>query len=284
MSYDCLILLLASFACTAIAGYFTWTCYVPILRAACQVPVYNRIKRMREIGFQELLVRELLFIVELSAIVILVVLACSYFTLGLGIVIAFILFNLRNLVLDWIIDRRENLLRSQTLRFASELLSLARTGLNLSQALHEVTLTLPDPMRSILTKAVNDYSMGRPLIDSLNAVRQTTRLDSLSLLITSLVCSHTHGSSLENTLLGTQESLEHHDSISRQIRAKTSNSRMTILILALTPPGFIVMFWLMMPESIDLFFFTTAGKNMLACIALLMYGGISWSKSMLLSK
>ena len=160
-------------------------------------------------------------------------------------------------------------------------MGLTRGGLSLAQAFDTIAQETPKPLGRQVTRIANEHRRGRPLVDAIDAVREQLRIDAFSLLVTSIACALKQGASLESSLLGVQESLEHRDHAERQLYAKTSNARMTILILSGTTPAFFLMFWFMTPDTTLLIFKTEAGKKLVAVILLLMYVGIAWSRKLL---
>jgi len=277
---DSLHLLLAS-VCAAAAAFLAYWWYIPVFRTALQKPIESYLKRSGEIGFDENHFRHMSFAVEVTAIVCLIWFGYVYMGIVLASVVFGISVHLRTLVFEWIVESRERLLRSQTLAFTASLMSLIRSGLSLSQAFETAANEMPMPLGRQVQRIAMEHRRGRPLAESIDAVRTQLRLDAFSLLVTSITCALKQGASLESSLSGVQESLKHRADSERQLFAKTSNARNTILILACTTPGFFLMFWIMMPESMEIIFQTSAGKKMLAAILLLLYGGIAWSRKLL---
>lgn len=270
-----------SSVCCALSVFCFCQWYVPWIRQLFQKPIERQIHRCGQIGFDESRLRNVTFAIELLVTISLIWLGKSYAEPVLTVTLLGICLHLRGLIFDWIIETRERLLRRQTLSFTTGLMGLTRGGLSLAQAFDNIAFESDLPMRQYVGRIANEHRRGRPLAEAIDAVRTQLRLDSFSLLVTSIACSLKQGSSLESSLTGVQESLEHRDHAERQLIAKTSSSRMTILILSATTPGFFLLFWLMMPESMILMFQSSNGKILIATVLLLMYGGIAWSRKLL---
>ncbi|MDX1930542.1 MAG: type II secretion system F family protein [Pirellulaceae bacterium] len=255
--------------------------YVPWIRNLFQKPIERQLRRCSEIGFDESALRNITFAIELIVTVGLAWLGVNYLEPVLTVTVFAISLHLRGLIFDWIIETRERLLRSQTLSFTTGLMGLTRGGLSLSQAFDTIAQESSLPLGKFVKRIANENQRGRPLVEAIDAVRSQLRLDAFSLLVTSIACALKQGSSLEASLTGVQESLEHRDHAERQLFAKTSSARMTILILSATTPGFFLMFWFMMPDSMNLIFHTSGGKKLVAVILLLMYCGVAWSRKLL---
>jgi len=276
-----IVVILMAAVCYSSAVFLACQWYVPLIRNAFQKPIERQILRATEIGFVEDNLRNTTFALEVLSIIVLSWLAYVYMGFVLSLAVFAIVLHLRSLIFSWMIESRERLLRSQTLGFTTGIMGLTRGGLNLSQAFETIATETAKPLGNLVIRIANDHRRGRPLAEAIDAVRVQLRLDSFSLLVTSITCALKQGSSLEASLLGVQESLEHRDHAERLLYSKTSSARATILILSGTTPGFFLLFWFMMPNSINLIFQTEAGKKLVAAVLLLMYGGIAWSRQLL---
>lgn len=268
-------------SCAATAAFLAYWWYLPMIRSALQKPIERSLKRSGEIGFDENHFRNVSFAFEVVVIGGILWGGYAYMETVLALTVLGISFHLRTLVFEWIVETRERLLQSQTLAFTASLTRLTSTGLNLSQALETVAIEIPLPLGRQVQRIAMEHRHGLPLAESIDTVRTQLRLDSFSLLVTSITCALKQGASLEASLAGVQESLKNRADSERQLFAKTSNARSTILILACTTPGFFLMFWLMMPESMGIIFQTSTGQKMLAAILVLLYSGIAWSRKLL---
>lgn len=284
MDQQTLFTALLSSSCAATSAALSWVWYLPIIQQLSQQPIESCLKRAADIGFNEQKLRKMLFTLEVLLMATLIWFGWAYMGLFLGLTVIAVLYHVRGLLLSWIIEGRERTLRSQTLSFTTGLQGLVRGGLSLSQAVDLIARETPAPLGIQVARVATDFRRGRPLVESLNDVRSTLRLDAFSLLVTSICCALKQGSSLENSLKGVQETLEHREHAERHLSAKTSGARSTLLILALTPLGFFFMFWVMQPESMNLIFMTPQGKAILAIVVGLMYVGIAWAKKVITIK
>lgn len=274
-------LLLASIS-IVLSSWLAWFWWLPMLQRLSQWPIRSQLARMPEIGFNLERTRCYLFVAEIAVLSGLLVFNRIYLGPALSIVLCVVLYHARSLILTWMIECRERLLRQQTLSFATGLQGLMQSGETLPRAITQLACETPAPLGRQITKVANNYRLGRPLTESISEVRSMLRLDAFSLLVTSVTCAMQHGTELSQALIGVRETLEHRDQAERQLRAKTSSARRTILILSCTPLFFFVMFWVMMAESMSLIFLTSSGKVLLAVIVLLHYIGVAWARRLML--
>jgi tight adherence protein B len=203
----------------------------------------------------------------------------------LGFVLAAVLvvvyFHARSLILNHVIDKRERVLRAQTLSWTVALQGLTQSGLSLPQAVVQSGPDIPHPLGKQIHRLASNYRLGRPIQEVIGEVRDVLRLDAFSLLVTSITCAMKQGTPLREALLGVQETLEHRDRAERQLRAKTSSARSTIAILSVSPAFFLGMFSLFMPEAVAMLFSSGIGKCILAIIIATFYSGVAWARQLL---
>ncbi len=265
----------------ALGVWLSWQWWLPMLQQVSQRLINESLVRLGEIGFNEQKVRFRLFLFEAALMVVIGVGYWQYMGIVLTLVVVGIYFHVRSLVLCFFIDRRERLLRRQTLSLTVGLHGLTQSGLSLPQAIVQITSQTPAPLGWQMQKVASNYRLGRPLSESISEVRSKLRLDAFSLLVTSITCSLKQGTPLGQALMGVQEALEHRDQVERQLSAKTSSARASILILAVSPLFFLLLFAVWQPDFLELLFNRASGKLLLALFLCLLYGGIAWGRSLL---
>jgi tight adherence protein B len=254
--------------------------YTPLLRGLSQRPIEHLLKRAGCIGFDEQQLRTRLFLLEAAALGGLTWATWNHLGIVLGLTVFAVGYHLRALALEWVVHSRERLLRSQTLSITSALQGLVQGGMGLAPAVELLARQTPAPLGLEIRRIAIEFKHGRPLMDAVGDVREKLQLDAFSLLVTSIICALKQGSALNASLAGVQEALEHRDYAERQMRSKTSAARSTIIILACTPPGFFILFGLMMPGSMTQMFTSMYGHWMLAGILGLLYVGVAWARKL----
>lgn len=265
----------------SVALWLVWRWWLPMIRQTSQRLIDDSLVRMGELGFNEPKLRFGLFLFEASLFLVMGVGYWKYMGLILTIVVVGIYFHLRSLVLTYSIDRRERLLRRQTLSLTAGLHGLTQSGLSLPQAILQIASQTPAPLGKQMQRVASNYRLGRPLNESISEVRSKLRLDAFSLLVTSITCSLKQGTPLGQSLMGVQEALEHRDQVERQLYAKTASARTSILILAVSPLFFLLLFAVWQPDFIELLFNRSSGKVLLALFLSLLYGGVAWGRNLL---
>lgn len=267
--------------CFAVAVWLVWRWWLPMIQITSQRIIDDSLIRLGEIGFHESTLRFRLFLFEAILLIAIGVGYWKYMGIVLTTVVVGIYFHVRSLLLTYVIDRREQLLRRQTLSLTAGLHGLTQSGLSLPQAILQIAGQTPAPLGRQMQRVASNYRLGRPLNESITEVRSRLRLDAFSLLVTSITCSLKQGTPLGQALMGVQEALEHREQVERQLSAKTASARASILILAVSPVFFLLLFAALQPEFLELLFTRASGKIMLAIFLCLLYGGIAWGRSLL---
>lgn len=265
----------------ATSVWLAWFWWLPAIRNTSQKWIDQPLRRLGEIGFDEETVRSRLFFFETLLGIGFVYGFRVYPGPFLTLVLMAVYFHARGLILAHVIDQRERLLRAQTLSLTVALQGLTQSGVSLAQAILQAAPEIPAPLGKQMHRLASNYRLGRPLSEAIGEIRQVLRLDAFSLLVTAMTCAMKQGTPMRDALLGVQETLEHRDRVERQLQAKTSSARTTILLLSASPFFFAGVIWFFMPETIALIFGSQTGKFVLAIIVATFYSGVAWARSLL---
>ena len=277
MSTFTLLLSLLSSICVSASVYSGWYWLLPIVERIWHKQLEGGIYRLTQIGYQEPKVRFALSLIESILIAVFIYLSVHYVGWFVGGLCLLIAFHARPILLEWVIRKRECLLRHQVHAFCADLKHLAHGGLTLSQALSDAAFRTPQPLGPFVRRIVVEQRRGRPLRDAIASVRSGLQLDAFSLLVTALNISQKRGSSLMESLVGVAETLENSGQVELQLDAKTAAGRTNVIMLSLMPVGFLGMFWLMCPSQFPLLFTTTLGQVLFCSVIGLTYAGASWA-------
>lgn len=274
---------LVACVCYAVAVGLCCLWWLPLLQRFSQQWIEHHLNKLDSIALPEARIRHGLFLLELVVIPSIIFLGFKFIGIALSLTLLGIFLHMRALVLEWVIECRERLLNRQVLGFTTGVLSMARGGLGLSSSVQVLASESDMPLQRYLRQVSTDFNHGRPFSEALDAARESLRLGSFSLLVSSINCAHERGSSIEAALAGVQESLEHRDHADRQLRSKTANARMTLLILAVMPIVFLAIFSLQ-PSWLRQIFEAELGKKLLAVSLASMYIGCAWARKLLILK
>jgi tight adherence protein B len=197
-----------------------------------------------------------------------------------GVVLAGLVYVAPRYVLEYLIQRRSRLLRSQIVEAARALANAVKAGMNLHQGLETVAQEIPDPLAAEIQRIVADYSRGRPLAEALETVRRRLDLEPFTLFASAVEVALQHGGRVNETLLRISHALLENQRVERKMEADTASGRRQVQMLALCPPVLLSAIWLIEPQMVHSVFTTPQGQAMLCVIALLVYAGAAWARRM----
>jgi tight adherence protein B len=179
------------------------------------------------------------------------------------------------------IARRTSLLRDQLVGSVTALANATRAGLSLAQGIDNVSAETPEPLATELRKISRDYRGGRPLSASLIDARSRLKLDSFTLFASALLVSLERGGRITEALERISRSLQENQRLERKLEADTQSGKKVVVILAIFPFAFLVMFYFLNPEGTSLLFTTVLGQIVLLVVIVLVYFAVRWAQRIL---
>jgi tight adherence protein B len=179
------------------------------------------------------------------------------------------------------IARRTMLLRDQLVGTVTALANATRAGLSLAQGIANVAAETPEPLANELNRISRDYRGGRPLSASLVDARTRLKLDSFTLFASALLVSLERGGRITEALERIGKSLQENQRLERKLEADTQSGKKVVVILAIFPFAFLVMFYFLNPEGTSLLFTTVLGQIVLLVVIVLVYFAVRWAQSIL---
>jgi tight adherence protein B len=179
------------------------------------------------------------------------------------------------------IGRRRSTLRDQMVTACVTLANTTRAGLALAQGLEAISAEAAEPLATELRRLVRDYQRGRPLAESIRDTKERLNIDSFTLFANAILTCLERGGRVTEALERISASLQENQRLERKLEADTASGRRVVLILALFPVAFLMMFYLMDPDTTSLLFSTLVGQIILVVIAGLVYASVAWARYIL---
>lgn len=148
--------------------------------------------------------------------------------------------------------------------FASSL----RAGFSLVQGLEAVAEETTDPMARELQRVFTEVRLGRSLEDSLEEVAVRMESQDLAWAVMAIGIQREVGGNLSELLDTVAETMVSRDRLRQEIKSLTAEGRMSGVVLAIFPPAFAGLLFLVQPDYMGLMFKDFFG------IAALIAGGI----------
>jgi tight adherence protein B len=172
-------------------------------------------------------------------------------------------------------------LRDQLVTACVALANTARAGMALAQGLESIAPETAEPLATELRRINADFQRGRPLADALRATRDRLDLDSFTLFATAILVCLERGGRITEALDRISRSLQENQRLERKLDADTASGRKVLVMLALAPLGFMMLFGMVDPDSTQLLFSTAAGQVILIIVIVLVYLSVRWARSIL---
>jgi len=126
-----------------------------------------------------------------------------------------------------------------------------QAGQSLLQALESLRGEAGEPLRGVVSEALNRYRAGIPLAEAFKAVAERHRCGDLLHLSRALSVCYACGGSVTETLAHLSESLRARSAFRSEVRARTSEGRLTAWFLMLLPAGLVALFAVVDPGLIQ---------------------------------
>jgi len=195
----------------------------------------------------------------------------------LALFAGFLIYIAPRYILDHLIRRRSHKLRDQLVGSAIALANAVKAGLSIAQGFETVAAETSQPLKAELDRIVFEYQHGRPLRESLAAMRDRLNLEEFTLFGLAVEVTLDRGGRLNEALDRICISLREKQRLERKLAAATAAGQHAIFMLMLAPPGFLVALSLFNVEYYNAVFHTLTGQAMLAVTCLLVYLGARWA-------
>lgn len=181
-----------------------------------------------------------------------------------GLVLAPIAFLIVGIVVKRRITKRRNLMEAQLVEMLQMVSSSLRAGFGLLQALEAAASQLQAPISLELRRTIRDTAVGAGIEQALEALNKRTASPDFDIAITAILIQRAVGGNLAEILENLAHTLRERERIRGEIRALTSQQRLTGYVIGGIPIGLGAFFGATNPEYIGLLFTDSLGQMMLA--------------------
>ena len=195
----------------------------------------------------------------------------KYF-IAVGVVL--IILTLPRPILDQMIKSRRIRLRDQLVAASISLANTTRAGLTPAQGFSNICNDVPAPLGNEFRRIVSNYESGQPLKQAIREVKQRLDLEAFNIFASAVLIALEQGGNISQALDKISEGLAELQRLERKIETASAGGRRLAFVLALFPPGFLVGFYLLDPESVGMLFDTLIGQIILVVIGFLVYFAI----------
>ena len=217
----------------------------------------------------------------ISIVVSFVLLTFVMGMLPIAIAIVVLLLIAPRWIFEFIISRRQKLLRDQLVGGTTSLANASRAGLSLAQGLETVSREVPQPLARELQTIVSEYQHGRSLAEAITTTKDRLKLDSFTLFASALCVSLGRGGRITESLERIGKTLQENQRVERKLESETASGRKVVMLLAVFPFLFLGGFYLLHPEGTSLVFQSLIGQLVLLVVIGLVVASVWWSNRIL---
>lgn len=228
-------------------------------------------EQRKRLNMSEATLKNIMRIWGLSLIGVFVLFVFVLFHIPMLVAAGFVVYRAPRLIMELLIHRRRSLIRDQMVNATTAMINACRSGMALNQAMADVAGSAPEPIRTEFAQIVSDYEHGRPLPESIKAVRDRLDVEGFTLFSTAILVAIDRGGRLTEALERIGVSLRENQRLERKLEADTASGRMTLNIISFAPIGFLGMFLLMDYEGAKMFLFEPLGQVVVGVVFIMNY-------------
>jgi tight adherence protein B len=192
-------------------------------------------------------------------------------TLGLiaGIAAGFGGFMLPRFYLASRTTRRQQQLSKQMVEALQPISNGLRSGVAFLQAVRMAAVQLPSPMADELNKVIQDTNLGLPAEEALQNMAERCGSRDMDLVVTTILIQRTAGGRLSEVLERIAETIRERERLQGEIRAMTSQMRLTANIMSVYPFLLGFLFFIISPDLMSVLWEDGLGRILLAVAVVL---------------
>lgn len=209
----------------------------------------------------------------LFALLLLNLILTHFFSVKSGLTVSVVVLVMS--VLFFLHRRRKQreLIVSQLPLFIDQLIRSLGTGRSLESAMRIVTQETPAPLKVILERVIRATDLGASFTESLVKEMQFDRIKELEMVALSVKISSSYGSSPKDMLQSVMHMINNQEQARRELAAMTGETKISAIILILTPISILGYMLLMNPSYIDMMTSTPSGIGALKFAVILQVTG-----------
>ena len=191
----------------------------------------------------------------------------------LGLILAPLVFLIFGVWVNKRVSSRRNKLESQLVEMLQMLSSSLRAGFGLLQGLEAASDQLTPPLSVELRRTIRDTAVGAGVEQALEALNKRATSPDFDIAITAILIQRSVGGNLAEILETLAHTLRERERIRGEIRALTSQQRLTGFVIAGIPIGLGAFFAVTSPEYVGVLVTEPLGQMMLAGAGIMEFIG-----------
>lgn len=146
--------------------------------------------------------------------------------------------------------------------FIDQVIRCLSTGHTIEAAFKQIAKETPSPLFGIINKVVNSTDLGGGFTDSLHKEAEISHINELKLMALSIKVSNDFGSSPKEMLSSIKLMINNQDEARRELAALTGETKISAIILTLSPISILLYMLAMNPDYLDLMMTSPSGVKL----------------------
>lgn len=171
-------------------------------------------------------------------------------------------------------NKHKKLMIAQIPLFIDQLIRSLGTGRSLESAIRLVTQETPAPLRLLLDRVVRAADLGAGFTETLVKEATLNRINELQIIALSIKMSNNYGSSPKEMLTSVMQMINNQDQARRELAAMTGETKISAIILTLTPISILLFMMMMNPGYLGMMTASSSGVTLLWITAGMQLTGV----------
>lgn len=177
------------------------------------------------------------------------------------------------------VGRRRKRFAGQLAPLLQMMASSLRAGQSLPRAMDAASHDAESPMAEELTRVVNEYRIGRDLVEAMEQVADRMESEDFRWIAQAIEAQRETGGNLNEILDQVAETIRERHHIREQVMALSAEGRISAYILMALPVGIGIYYSLVAGDRMGVFIDSGVGKIIIAVCAVLYVMGGTWMRS-----
>lgn len=165
--------------------------------------------------------------------------------------------------------KRVELFEKQLVNGVAVMCNCLRSGLTFQQAIESISNEMPDPIAKEFGRVIREMKLGNTIEKSLSNMSDRINSSDFKLLVSAVLIQRQVGGNLSEILSNIAGTIKERFKIKNEIKVLTTTARTSGLIVGLLPVGLLLLFMIIKPDYIRLFFETDIGITMMVVAGVL---------------
>ncbi|HEY5557312.1 type II secretion system F family protein [Acetobacterium sp.] len=141
--------------------------------------------------------------------------------------------------------------------------SSLKAGLTFQQALVSISDEMPDPISAEFRRVARELNLGITIENSLTSLSEKLKSDNFSMVVSAILIQRQTGGNLSEILTNIAGTIKERFKIKNEIKVLTATARISGMIVGMMPVFILLIFMLINPSFITIFFNSNLGITMM---------------------